>query len=214
MRRRPPRSTRTDTLFPYTTLFRSRAGELRARRPAWNPARGRLARGGASRGLRPVPAVAVHDAARPRAHPRRQQHRERARGARRHVGCGCRDRRARNRRPPRPGGARGGHRRQPQRRHALRAGEPHGRARPAHRRRQDLPHRRTARRPPRRPAGFPRTVARKSVVLGKSVSVRLDLGGRRIIIQNTFYLSLFFSFFFFFHFLPFFSFFSFFFFFT
>src|SRR3546814_3457160 len=27
MRRRPPRSTRTDTLFPYTTLFRS-AGEL------------------------------------------------------------------------------------------------------------------------------------------------------------------------------------------
>src|SRR3546814_2765515 len=29
MRRRPPRSTRTDTLFPYTTLFRSRR-ELRA----------------------------------------------------------------------------------------------------------------------------------------------------------------------------------------
>src|SRR3546814_1568861 len=26
MRRRPPRSTRTDTLFPYTTLFRSRDG--------------------------------------------------------------------------------------------------------------------------------------------------------------------------------------------
>src|SRR3546814_16756514 len=25
MRRRPPRSTRTDTLFPYTTLFRSYA---------------------------------------------------------------------------------------------------------------------------------------------------------------------------------------------
>src|SRR3546814_3287929 len=25
MRRRPPRSTRTDTLFPYTTLFRSPA---------------------------------------------------------------------------------------------------------------------------------------------------------------------------------------------
>src|SRR3546814_14316489 len=39
MIRRPPRSTRTDTLFPYTTLFRSnnscgrirRAGEARAR---------------------------------------------------------------------------------------------------------------------------------------------------------------------------------------
>src|SRR3546814_1586951 len=26
MERRPPRSTRTDTLFPYTTLFRSAAG--------------------------------------------------------------------------------------------------------------------------------------------------------------------------------------------
>src|SRR3546814_15506054 len=30
MIRRPPRSTRTDTLFPYTTLFRS--GQLRTRR--------------------------------------------------------------------------------------------------------------------------------------------------------------------------------------
>src|SRR3546814_3594500 len=28
MIRRPPRSTRTDTLFPYTTLFRSRIGRL------------------------------------------------------------------------------------------------------------------------------------------------------------------------------------------
>src|SRR3546814_15950393 len=27
MIRRPPRSTRTDTLFPYTTLFRSATGE-------------------------------------------------------------------------------------------------------------------------------------------------------------------------------------------
>src|SRR3546814_15037658 len=27
MRRRPPRSTRTDTLFPYTTLFRSLEGK-------------------------------------------------------------------------------------------------------------------------------------------------------------------------------------------
>src|SRR3546814_9208437 len=27
MNRRPPRSTRTDTLFPYTTLFRSRADQ-------------------------------------------------------------------------------------------------------------------------------------------------------------------------------------------
>src|SRR3546814_5781425 len=29
MIRRPPRSTRTDTLFPYTTLFRSRPGRTR-----------------------------------------------------------------------------------------------------------------------------------------------------------------------------------------
>src|SRR3546814_7521584 len=31
MIRRPPRSTRTDTLFPYTTLFRSGGGTLRKR---------------------------------------------------------------------------------------------------------------------------------------------------------------------------------------
>src|SRR3546814_9600057 len=31
MIRRPPRSTRTDTLFPYTTLFRSRPGHGRRR---------------------------------------------------------------------------------------------------------------------------------------------------------------------------------------
>src|SRR3546814_5237917 len=31
MIRRPPRSTRTDTLFPYTTLFRSGGAELLAR---------------------------------------------------------------------------------------------------------------------------------------------------------------------------------------
>src|SRR3546814_11948447 len=36
MGRRPPRSTRTDTLFPYTTLFRSKVeaiGRLRAQTP-------------------------------------------------------------------------------------------------------------------------------------------------------------------------------------
>src|SRR3546814_8620965 len=31
MIRRPPRSTRTDTLFPYTTLFRSRGARLGSR---------------------------------------------------------------------------------------------------------------------------------------------------------------------------------------
>src|SRR3546814_5867086 len=36
MIRRPPRSTRTDTLFPYTTLFRS-AGQHRPRRDRIEP---------------------------------------------------------------------------------------------------------------------------------------------------------------------------------
>src|SRR3546814_16231038 len=34
MIRRPPRSTRTDTLFPYTTLFRSGCAGTRSRTPA------------------------------------------------------------------------------------------------------------------------------------------------------------------------------------
>src|SRR3546814_1203268 len=33
MIRRPPRSTRTDTLFPYTTLFRSLSSEIRFAEP-------------------------------------------------------------------------------------------------------------------------------------------------------------------------------------
>src|SRR3546814_2271879 len=44
MIRLPPRSTRTDTLFPYTTLFRSRPGAGRAHRGG--AARRRLLRGG------------------------------------------------------------------------------------------------------------------------------------------------------------------------
>src|SRR3546814_3341357 len=48
MIRRPPRSTRTDTLFPYTTLFRSLVGDRRRR-----AARGRGAgRGGAGLGAK------------------------------------------------------------------------------------------------------------------------------------------------------------------
>src|SRR3546814_8640256 len=47
MIRRPPRSTRTDTLFPYTTLFRSPARRLvrpwrQARAAGGADARGRL----------------------------------------------------------------------------------------------------------------------------------------------------------------------------
>src|SRR3546814_13262729 len=59
MRRLPPRSTRTDTLFPYTTLFRSRPGSRRCsgeRAPAARQGRDRAlqisasdrVRGGAS----------------------------------------------------------------------------------------------------------------------------------------------------------------------
>src|SRR3546814_4828840 len=50
MIRRPPRSTRTDTLFPYTTLFRSAAGH--AVRPEFNRRRDQLYRGQAHQ--RPV----------------------------------------------------------------------------------------------------------------------------------------------------------------
>src|SRR3546814_3060010 len=46
MRRRPPRSTRTDTLFPYTTLFRSeryrrRQRAMRGEANAFRPGRAR-----------------------------------------------------------------------------------------------------------------------------------------------------------------------------
>src|SRR3546814_11358621 len=37
MTRRPPRSTRTDTLFPYTTLFRSRGAHRLMLRPRESP---------------------------------------------------------------------------------------------------------------------------------------------------------------------------------
>src|SRR3546814_2515792 len=57
MIRRPPRSTRTDTLFPYTTLFRSAGAgagggrarrNYRLRRPKVLPDRARRARCGRS----------------------------------------------------------------------------------------------------------------------------------------------------------------------
>src|SRR3546814_88010 len=38
MIRRPPRSTRTDTLFPYTTLFRSPAALTRSAAAQWSAA--------------------------------------------------------------------------------------------------------------------------------------------------------------------------------
>src|SRR3546814_1859999 len=52
MIRRPPRSTRTDTLFPYTTLFRS--GRRRSCAPVRRRDRGRRPEGGGHRNLRPA----------------------------------------------------------------------------------------------------------------------------------------------------------------
>src|SRR3546814_8999995 len=50
MIRRPPRSTRTDTLFPYTTLFRSQPRQslflYHFRLPLWFPVSRRFERGG------------------------------------------------------------------------------------------------------------------------------------------------------------------------
>src|SRR3546814_15069352 len=48
MIRRPPRSTRTDTLFPYTTLFRSQWTPVRYKKrhivKAWGPSPDRVLR--------------------------------------------------------------------------------------------------------------------------------------------------------------------------
>src|SRR3546814_11333154 len=76
MIRRPPRSTRTDTLFPYTTLFRSqpqgpavrhRAGAPGARRWRTAPVRVRAdqpAAAGAGAAARPAAAAPVDGAPR------------------------------------------------------------------------------------------------------------------------------------------------------
>src|SRR3546814_6308500 len=56
MIRRPPRSTRTDTLFPYTTLFRS--GAIENRRQKFCPAE-RVAKGLGAIDASPVRAYAV-----------------------------------------------------------------------------------------------------------------------------------------------------------
>src|SRR3546814_2293364 len=71
MIRRPPRSTRTDTLFPYTTLFRSAVGAGRARaRSAGDRRRGRLPRriAGGGTGLPAGPADRLGD------HRRSEEH--------------------------------------------------------------------------------------------------------------------------------------------
>src|SRR3546814_6420420 len=58
MIRRPPRSTRTDTLFPYTTLFRS----------PLSGGRGGLALSGGGRGRPSRPAASEGDASRSEEH--------------------------------------------------------------------------------------------------------------------------------------------------
>src|SRR3546814_19422657 len=63
--RRPPRSTRTDTLFPYTTLFRSDAVDQRAAMPALHKDGGRH---GNEDGQHDVPV----DVPRPNQNPCRQ----------------------------------------------------------------------------------------------------------------------------------------------
>src|SRR3546814_17396874 len=68
MIRRPPRSTRTDTLFPYTTLFRSgggaavqaTAGAHRAERASALPLRDNVAREGAQATARRADPAGQH----------------------------------------------------------------------------------------------------------------------------------------------------------
>src|SRR3546814_1358458 len=111
MIRRPPRSTRTDTLFPYTTLFRSARrwgrGDVRA------PVRSRLAagtlRGTADRG-RAAAAMPAHAAAfrvpggdRAAARPDCRRWRRRGRGGR--AAGGLRGTAASRRRDAAAGGA-------------------------------------------------------------------------------------------------------------
>src|SRR3546814_16071881 len=72
MIRRPPRSTRTDTLFPYTTLFRSSSATIRStaktmrRASPRSPRRKRARRDDAKRSPRPTTADPDQGRARPR----------------------------------------------------------------------------------------------------------------------------------------------------
>src|SRR3546814_4730634 len=68
MIRRPPRSTRTDTLFPYTTLFRSSAACPRRAPAAWGASRSRDA--SACRAPPPSPSRFRSSRSYPPLHPR------------------------------------------------------------------------------------------------------------------------------------------------
>src|SRR3546814_8906252 len=60
MIRRPPRSTRTDTLFPYTTLFRSPEVARRRRDDLDALAGGQAGRADRGRGIDPLPRIVRH----------------------------------------------------------------------------------------------------------------------------------------------------------
>src|SRR3546814_238141 len=74
---RPPRSTRTDTLFPYTTLFRSLLCDTlslaggRARHPARLPGNNRADRRWGNHGPAPQDAAGLWGAIPPRIHTER-----------------------------------------------------------------------------------------------------------------------------------------------
>src|SRR3546814_10887196 len=78
MIRPPPRSTRTDTLFPYTTLFRSRPRDRQGRddrprrgaqRTQFRDAVSRISQISGGAGGRPARAVNAAGALRPRSFP-------------------------------------------------------------------------------------------------------------------------------------------------
>src|SRR3546814_17391044 len=62
MIRRPPRSTRTDTLFPYTTLFRSLAAHPLISYDSSNRPDSSLQRAFAGEGVQPQVAMTARDA--------------------------------------------------------------------------------------------------------------------------------------------------------
>src|SRR3546814_8324124 len=150
MIRRPPRSTRTDTLFPYTTLFRSK-----------EPAHGRIA----PAPLRAAPPLARRNPDRNMGRPRRGRQSPPSRGL---LRLARRDPRSARPCPPRgaPGCCNGAPRGQGGKGQAPGVRPRWLRSRPD-------------------PVGPPETPNgqrdRKSVVSGKSVSVRVDPGGRRIL---------------------------------
>src|SRR3546814_21005417 len=93
MKRRPPRSTRTDTLFPYTTLFRSDIADAPAKAGAAISIAQSCQRPPPSRGRRlslfhrrPVHAAVEHIMGDPHLHPGRLRVVDLANAARRGAG--------------------------------------------------------------------------------------------------------------------------------